>query len=647
VVTARRVAVVDGRRLSVLLARGPGEDPRSELVLRRRSAADELRFAVREDEALLDAAELPEGVWEADLAAERVSGVVVLDGRRVRPGRDEDGRLVVEVTPLEPWAEVVEARVEGDALAVAVDPEGPLAARRRSDGAEVAAAGGRFAFADLGDGVWDLFAGERRVGAHRDDLPGKRNVVVFPARIVGGREVRPYYTVEDNLSLRVGAHDASAPVAAEGEAELGEPRTRGPLKRFLLAPVAIGVHRVATAIVRRLLHVGAKESGPGGVRILLMHAWGMGGTIRTTLNVAGHLAQAHDVEVLSVVRRRERPFFAFPPGVRVTALVEERHGLLARLPSVLMHPDDHMYAQCSLQTDLALALALRSMRSGVLVTTRAGFNELAAQLAAPGVTTVGQEHMNFHSHLPGLAKAMRRHYRRLDALTTLNEDDRRDYAAMLGDAAQVARIPNALPPLGGDVADPGAKVIVAAGRLTRQKGFDLLVRAFARVAREEPGWQLRIYGGGPERAALQQQILDAELYGRALLMGPTRSLGEELARGSLFVLSSRFEGFGMVIVEAMSKGLPVVSFDCPRGPSEIVSDGRDGVLVPPEDVDALAEALLALVRDPERRRRMGAAALEAAAAYDVAEIGRRWDALLHDLGASPASFQGVKAGEKR
>jgi glycosyltransferase involved in cell wall biosynthesis len=661
VVTARRVAVVDGRRLSVLLARGPGEDPPAELVLRRRGSADELRFAVADDEALVDAEALPLGTWDAHAATASASGaasldpaaplrapragaVVVIGGRRVR-AREDAGRLVVEVAPLSPWAEVRSVRVEEDALVVDVEPAGdaaateggapaPLRARRRSDGAEVRADGSRLLVAALGDGTWDLFAGDLRVGAHRDGLPGKRDVVVFPAR---GR-ARPYYTVEDNLSIRVG--DGEDALVADGDRELAEPRTRGPLKRFLLAPVAIGVHRVATALVRRLLHAGARGDGFGGVRILLMHAWGMGGTIRTTFNVAGHLAARHDVEVVSVIRRRERPFFPFPPRVTVTALAERPGGLLARLPSVLLHPDDHMYAQCSLRTDLELARLFRRTRAGVLITTRAGFNELAAQLAAPGVTTVGQEHMNFHSHLPGLARAMRRHYRRLAALTTLNDDDRRDYEAMIGPGTRVKRIPNALPPLGGGIADPDAKVVVAAGRLTRQKGFDLLIRAFERVAREEPEWQLRIYGGGPERAALQQLILDRELYGRALLMGSTRRLGEGLARGSLFVLSSRFEGFGMVIVEAMSKGLPVVSFDCPRGPSEIITDGRDGVLVPPEDVDALAEAILAFVRDPERRRRGSAAALETAKAYDVAAIGREWDALLDELGAAPARFQG-------
>jgi len=107
--------------------------------------------------------------------------------------------------------------------------------------------------------------------------------------------------------------------------------------------------------------------------------------------------------------------------------------------------------------------------------------------------------------------------------------------------------------------------------------------------------------------------------------------GEALAQGSIFVLSSRFEGFGMVIVEAMSKGLAVVSFDCERGPSEIISDGEDGLLVPELDVAALGAAINGLVADRERRAQLGRAAIETARRYDREAIGARWDALLASL----------------
>jgi len=396
------------------------------------------------------------------------------------------------------------------------------------------------------------------------------------------------------------------------------------LRRRLLGPPTVAVHRAALWLASRVMR-RQRPAEPGGpVRILLLHAWGMGGTIRTTFALAERLAERREVEIISLVRRRDEPFFTPPPGVRLTALDDRRRRRL--LPSLLVHPEDYAYPYASLAGDLRLLRRLRAMRSGVLITTRPAFNLVAARLAP--VTAIGQEHLNFHAHRPRLAADVRRHYRGLDALTVLTEADRRDYEPF---ARRVARIPNPLPPLGGGVAALDAKAIAAAGRLTSQKGFDLLLRAYAPVADAHPDWRLRIYGGGPERAALERLSAELGLDGRAELVGPVRDLGAELARASLFVVSSRFEGFGIVIVEAMSKGLPVVAFDCPRGPAELIADGRDGVLVPAGDVDALSRALLALVEDQPRRRRYGAAALEAAKAYEPVAVAGAWDRFLAEV----------------
>jgi glycosyltransferase involved in cell wall biosynthesis len=408
-------------------------------------------------------------------------------------------------------------------------------------------------------------------------------------------------------------------------------------QRRLLGPLAVALHRAALAATARLVRRGGDRSG---VSILLEHAWGMGGTIRTSFNLAAHLAARGDVEIVSMRRLRDEPVLPFPPGVTVRALDDRtvRRGVVARLlgalPSLLIHPYDYSYPKASLWTDVQMVRWLRSTRSAVLIGTRPAFNIVAARLAPPGVLRVGVENMNFHSHRGLLARDTRRDYARFDGLVVLTAADERDYRGLLSGGVAVERIPNALPPLGGGVSSLDAPVVVAAGRLNGQKGFDRLIDAFALVLREEPSWRLRIYGDGSARPELERQIAALGVGSSVSLEGTTSAMGEELARGSVFALSSRFEGFGMVIVEAMSKGLAVVSFDCPRGPGEIISDGVDGLLVANDDVEGLAAALLSVIRDADLRRRLGAAGVEKARSFSVEAVGARWDAFFDRLGVS-------------
>ena len=388
------------------------------------------------------------------------------------------------------------------------------------------------------------------------------------------------------------------------------------------------------------------------VRLLLLHAYGMGGTIRTVLNLAGYLAKDRDVEIVSLIRENPEPFFTIPPGVRLTVLDDRlgRRGplarLLSRLPSRLMPKEEKAYHRFTLWSDLRLIRYLRSLRSGVLITTRPGFNLAAALLAPPGVILIGQEHVMLESHDPELVKLIKRRYGRLDALVTLTEADLKHYRRELKAAPprHLVRIPNAVAPLAGEISRLEEKTVIAIGRIVRAKGFDRLVKAWRHVAAAHPDWTLRIYGGGtPENEErLRARIADAGLDDKIILMGSTPEIGLALAKSSIYVVSSRYEGFGMTILEAMSKGVPVVSFDCPHGPREIITHGHDGLLVRSTKPAALAKAIRRLIEDEPLRRELGRNAVRTAAGYGFAEIGPRWDRLLADVVASRAG----RAGER-
>ncbi len=175
--------------------------------------------------------------------------------------------------------------------------------------------------------------------------------------------------------------------------------------------------------------------------------------------------------------------------------------------------------------------------------------------------------------------------------------------------------------------DAREAVVLAAGRLSAQKGFDILVQAFARVMPAVPGMQLHIAGEGPEREQLQAQIDSLGLHGRVRLLGRVDDVTERMARARAFVMSSRFEGFPNALLEALAQGTPVASTDCRSGPREILGDSLAGALSPVDDPDALAAALLDVLT-PARFDERARAALTVASRYDGPTVAGRWlDAL--------------------
>lgn len=213
-----------------------------------------------------------------------------------------------------------------------------------------------------------------------------------------------------------------------------------------------------------------------------------------------------------------------------------------------------------------------------------------------------------------------RKLRRLDLFVVLTDEDRMSWTEL----NNVITIPDPMSFSPTRVSRQEHKRVIAVGRYVYQKGFDLLLEAWSMVEKERLDWQLAIYGMG-ERAPYEELVTRLGIdKTRCHLNGSTDNIEKEYSESSLFVLSSRFEGFGMVIVEAMSCGLPVVSFACPCGPRDIVSNGVDGLLVDNGDVKELAEAILRLTGDDDKRRLMGEKARTNARRFDMDVIAGKW-----------------------
>lgn len=377
---------------------------------------------------------------------------------------------------------------------------------------------------------------------------------------------------------------------------------------------------------------------------------------RTMTTLANGLVATYDVEIISLLRSKDEPTFPLDPRVRLTYLEDMRtpagskasgpRGLRARDNPRRSAADRELDSQpselfthtapTSALTDRALRQHFSDLPADVLISNRPFLHQAAARWLPTRTVLLATEHSTFEQRAEAILRIYRDNAARIDALVTVTEADRIAFDESLAGATKVVVIPNAIPDVGKAVSSLDSKVIIAAGALVPRKGFDRLIEAFAPLASSHPEWQLHIYGKGGERAKLLRLIEDLGLTSRVLLKGFDPSYTERVSEAACYALTSHFESFGMVIVEAMGAGLPVIAFDCPSGPRHLIRDGEDGLLIPNDDIPAFTAGLRRLMEDDAFRKRAGAAALETMPQYSIEAVVRRWRDLFDEL-ARPAA----------
>lgn len=361
-----------------------------------------------------------------------------------------------------------------------------------------------------------------------------------------------------------------------------------------------------------------------------------GGMERVLLNKVRRLAAAgHEIIVVTTDQQDRPTFYDFPTEVRLIDLginysLDNFEPLYKRIPSYLRKRRMHrrkltelLMRECP---DITISLYpsessfIPEIKDGSKKILELHFNRyFRLQYGRKGLTGLIDRYRS---------RKDERIARKFDSFVVLTEEDK----AYWGNMPNISVIPNAALPMPLK-SDCTAKRVIAVGRLDYQKGFDRLINVWELVKKNSAseGWRLDIFGQGEWLDMLEEMIQSKGLSDSTKLNVPTDEIAKEYAGSSILAMTSHYEGFPMVMIEAMSAGLPVVTFDYKCGPRDIISDGIDGIIVPDGDLNAFATALLGLMADDNRRKQMGSAATMVIERYSEERVMLQWTSLFEKL----------------
>lgn len=365
-----------------------------------------------------------------------------------------------------------------------------------------------------------------------------------------------------------------------------------------------------------------------------------GGMERVVTNKANYLADqlGHEVYIIMTDAKEKKPFFPISPLVKLIQLDED----FEQLWDKPLHQKIALYLRLMRNYKKKLTQCLLEIKPDITISTlRREINFLPN--IKDGSKKIGELHVNKEEFrnlnqekaATWLKRGVQRIWknqlitalRKLDHFVVLTERDKALWNEL--DPKKVSAIGNPLSFYSEQPSTCSSKTAVAVGRFCYQKGFDLLLDGWKEVVSKHPDWVLHIYGDNGEK--IKNYVAKLGLQKNCQLYPVTARVEEALVKHSIFVLSSRFEGFGMVTCEAMACGVPPVAFDCHYGPAEIIHHNEDGLLVEAANPTALANGINQLIENEELRKRFGQNGYKNITRYRVDVIGAQWESLFKKL----------------
>lgn len=366
----------------------------------------------------------------------------------------------------------------------------------------------------------------------------------------------------------------------------------------------------------------------------------LGGIERITINKANALAGIKSNEVwLAVITNKTTPIFPIDKRIHIVNLDVNYYENDWKMSKFQQLKNIHIKKK---EHKLKLNDLLNTIKPDIVISTDNMEKTFLPTLSCPSSPVFIRELHNTRNHRRYTAFNIytkfivwiselwdyRFRIRLYDKIVTLTHEDKDTFWKK---NEKVIAIPNPISTEHTKLSSLKCRTVITAGRLERQKNYVSLIRAWKKVHQAHPEWILEIWGEGSQRKHLQHCIDTLGMQNTIFLKGITSDIISKMAESSIFVLSSLYEGFGLVITEAMSCGLPIVSYACPCGPKDIISEGIDGFLMPVGDEQTMADRINYLIENEDIRQQMGKAALEKSKQYSIDIIIQKWMSLFTEL----------------